>query len=87
MVGEMRPELPERELPDDFDFVWLPAAGLTPVVRDELAGKTAVPAEGPVLSGAIGVNSISRDEFDLPYPGAHDPPSCRQAGHEFDGWP
>lgn len=83
MVGEIKPGLPERELPlEDFGRAAAPPEfddGLSLMMRDELTGLEPVVL---LTDGDCGA-SLSLP-FDMPYPsGTHEPPLCWQSGHEF----
>ncbi len=83
MVGEIRPEFPERELPVDFFGFTVPGplsdADLSLMTRGELTGcvNDALPTgEDCSVGDAL--------PFDIPNPsGTHDPPPCWQFGHAF----
>lgn len=76
IVGEIRPDLPERELPvEDFGFVVavpLFGADLSLMTREELTGfvEDGLPEAEAWTSGEA-------PSYDIPYPsGTQDPPFC-----------
>ncbi|MBC7965673.1 MAG: hypothetical protein H7Z17_07070 [Fuerstia sp.] len=76
MVGEIKPELPDREDPDDvFAFLLLTPfvfVGSSLTVREELTGCVGV--EGPKSINGF-ASSVFGSAF--PYPGgAQEPPFC-----------